>query len=201
MRGFRYQPRLSALSAELPLALVDAGGGVDQVQARGVPRLIASLTPGSAVVSTATETSLLSATFDTAADELAVGDIVRIEAWGTFFNNSGAVRTTTYRVKADTLGLATGIFNLAIAASTNRAWRLDVTMLMQAAGDVSTSGLITCRGTLGSANDESQQTIADGANTVDLAQPITWDLTADHDVSDANLSTVLVGALIWHTKV
>lgn len=197
----RFTLLANALSAELPLALVDVGGGVDQIRARGVPRLLTSFSPSAGVTNTASETSLLSATFDTAADELAVGDIIQVEMWGTYLNNSGTTATTAWRLKADTLGMAQTTANLVISAATNHSWRYNATLLVQAAGAVSSTGLLTLRAALGTGNDESQQTVQDTTNTIDITQPITWDFTADHDAAHASLTAIMLGGLMWHTKV
>lgn len=189
------------LAAELPVSLEDLGNGTTEIRSRGVPRLIHSFVAGSAVVSTLDETTLLSATFDTAADELAVGDVLTFEAWGTLLNNTGDFRTTSYRLKGDGSAIVAASANLVPTASTTRTWRFVGTMLLQAANAVSSTGFLSIRGALASASDTVMQTVQDTTNTLDLTQPITWDITADHDVSNASLTTVLLGALLWHTKV
>lgn len=190
---------LTELSVELPLTL-EADG---EVRARGVERLIHSFTPGSAIVNTADETSLLSATFDTAASELAEGDLLRFLWWGTVMNDSSANRTTIFRTKADGLGLGSAQLNAYIDANVlNRHWRYEMVVVVGATGTAPRStGLLTLRASLGGAHDEAQQTHSASGNVLNLAQPITWDFTVDHDVADPNLSAVLIGGLMWHTRV
>lgn len=190
------------LSAELPLTLTDLGNGTTELRARGVPRLIHSFTPGAAVASTATEGSLAT-TFDTAADELAEGDVLMLEAWGTLENDDaqGDPHTTTYRLRGDTLVAAAANANLVADASTTRTWRFVATILIGASGALNSTGFLSVRGALAAASDTTFQTVQDSTATLDLAQPITWDLTADHDEASATLTTTLLGALLWHVKV
>lgn len=168
-----------------------------------------TLSPGSAVASQTAETSLLASALTIAADTLEVGDFFELYVYGTWRNFSGADRQTDWRVR---FGGTSGVVVAAHRIPTTLVTNIDTTrwfrMLLR--GDIidssGTKTRVSSSFSLGGTNlvagssDLFTNTRETTSSTIDFTGSLDLQVTADHDVSDANLSAAVTAGRLLVAK-
>ncbi|MDZ7785797.1 MAG: hypothetical protein U5L95_01600 [Candidatus Saccharibacteria bacterium] len=128
------------------------------------------------------------------------GDELHIQANGYWKNNSGSAASLTLYVAVNATTIATFAASSIATNATNRAWTIDLKMTCGTfigatlfGGGISTLG----------ATDNSQSAERVWSRRVsqafDYTNDFTVNITAEHDVADANVETWGIRAAIYHT--
>lgn len=170
--------------------------GTQELTTPGVGAATVLVTAGElASMDAATKYMLHTAVFQTAANELAVGDLLHVHAGGSLLNNTGSSRTLTLRVDADTVTQVSVAFVVSVASATYYRWNLDAWIVI-APGGVTTLcwGSAAFGNLLGSADVQLSLPTVGGA--VDLTQPIDWRVSVQPSLNHADLRMTMAGGMM-----
>jgi hypothetical protein len=196
------------------LPAIQGGSGVslatDQIAMRA-KHLLASDAGAAAFSNTATATMVLSKLYPNLmpGDTLAVGDVIEIEAWGSYVNNSGAERTLQLRayfryperrnpgVELTNLG---GV-NL-VSNASNRYWFVRVVMRMTTVGAAGAATVYADHAMSSPANfgtDTVRQTRLTSPTALDTTRWVDINVTAQMSTADATQTVTPRGVIVRKT--
>lgn len=193
-----FDASLLGLAVERP-GLLTPGIGVETLTFPGVPRMVWNGTPISTVSSSVAQTNLFTTQWQSAANQLAVGDLLHVLAGGTFLNNTAGPSSLTLRVRGDAVTIASSGVMAVAQGATGRTWRLDAWITITSSTTTASGGAAAMGGIL-TATNSFDRAMATVAGTVDLTQPIDWEITGQLGNSDAAINMVAVWGQIHHVK-
>jgi hypothetical protein len=200
-----FDETLEALVVEAPLDFDPSpDAGTQKIRARNVPFTVAHLVPFGNVLSTIAEVSLVNDPWSSIANEIAIGDRIRMLAWGAWTNNTGAGASTAWKVTLDgaTITIVT-LPSIATSASA-RSWRMEVDMVVIDDAGTAKLSVVTrfnLNNPTGTVTDDHSRTAKPTPTTIVLANTHDFDLTVVHGSSSSNLIASANAAFFEHTRV
>jgi hypothetical protein len=137
------------------------------------------------------------------ANTLAVGDVIEIEAWGNYLNNSGANRNLRLRTYFDAVLISNpgGVNNL-VSNASNRHWFLRLVIRMTTIGAAGTATAYADHAMSSPANSGSDSLLHARVavpSGLDTTQPFDINVTAQMPTADATQTVTPRGVIVRKT--